>query len=200
MDFIGVLPLLSIPFAAPFLWAALIPVIGIHLWALLCILAPYRFERSYYLYIGIFAVVNTYVYFLVIQKFLYKHIGVESSSYFYIGLALFLLLLVFFQVFNVKMLYSGNYAKLQNGKFQFNATAIGASAGFGYAAAQFLMSSLVTDSALMIVLILCYSVLSIVTAYLATFIHRYIYFRKNVEEVLNVYPDFGKPKAARRFG
>lgn len=200
LDFIGLLPLLSIPFFAPFFWAALIPIIGVHLWAMLYIFAPYRFEKSYYLFIGVFGVVNTYVYFLVIQKFLYKHIGVESSSYFYIGLLLMILLLVFFQVFNVKMFYSGTYAKLQNGKSKFNITPIVAFSSFGYVVAQFLMSSLVTDSAFMIALIIAYSIVSIVTSYLATFIHRFIYIQKNYDKVLKVYPEFGKPKSLRKFG
>ncbi|MCA1061068.1 hypothetical protein LCL96_19295 [Rossellomorea aquimaris] len=200
LDFIGLLPLLSIPFYPPLFWAALIPIIGVHLWAILYILAPYKFERSYYLYIGVLGSVNTYVYFLVIQKFLYKHIGVESSSFFYVGLILMLLLLIFFQVFNVKMLYSGTYAKLQNGKSKFNITPIVASSSFGYVIAQFLMSYLVTDSAFMIALIIAYSIVSLVTAYLATFIHRYLYIQKNYEKVLKIYPEFGKPKSERKFG
>ncbi|RBP04935.1 hypothetical protein DET59_105225 [Rossellomorea aquimaris] len=44
MDFLGLLPLMSIPFFAPLFWAALIPIICIHIWALLYIIAPYKFE------------------------------------------------------------------------------------------------------------------------------------------------------------
>ncbi|MGM0853712.1 MAG: hypothetical protein ACQEWI_14090 [Bacillota bacterium] len=200
MDFVGLLPLLSIPFFAPFFWAALIPIICVHLWAILYIIAPYKFEKSYYLYLGIFGVVNTYVYFLVIQKFLYMHIGVESNSYFYMGLLLMIFILAFFQIFNVKMLYSGTYAKLQNGKSKINVTPIVAASSFGYVIAQFLMSYLVTDSAFMIAMIIAYSIVSILTAYLATFIHRFIYIRKNYDKVLKMYPEFGKPKASRKFG
>jgi hypothetical protein len=150
MDFLGLLPLLSIPFFAPLFWAALIPIICIHLWALFYIIAPYKFEKSYYLYLGVFGIINTYVYLLVIQKFLYIHIYVEGSSYFVIGILLMLLLLATFQILNVKMLYSGTYTKLQNGESKFNVTPIVAASSFGYIIAQFLMLYLVTDSAYMI--------------------------------------------------
>lgn len=199
MDFLGLLPLISIPFSASFFWAALVPVVCIHLWAILYIIAPYKFERSYYLYIGIFGVVNTYVFFLVIQKFLYKHIGVESSSLFYIGLLLMILLLFIVQILHMKMLYSGTYVKIQSGKSTITIPSIVAFSSFGYVVAQFLMSYLFTDSAFMIVLIIAYSVVSIVTAYLATFIHRFIYIQKNDEKVLKMYPEFGKPKTLRKF-
>jgi hypothetical protein len=200
MDFLGLLPLLSIPFFAPLFWAALIPIICIHLWALFYIIAPYKFEKSYYLYLGVFGIINTYVYFLVIQKFLYIHIHVEGSSYFVIGILLMLFLLATFQILNVKMLYSGTYTKLQNGESKFNVTPIVAASSFGYIIAQFLMSYLVTDSAYMIAMITAYSAASILPAYLATYIHRFIYIQNNYEKVINSYPDFGKPKTSREFG
>lgn len=200
MDFLGLLPLLSIPFFAPLVWAALIPIICIHICALLYIIAPYKFEKSYYLYIGVFGIVNTFVYFLVIQKFLYRHVGVEGSSYFVIGILLMFLLLVSIQIINAKMLYSGTYTKLQNGESKFNVSLIIAASSFGYIIAQFLMSYLVTDSAYMIAMITAYSVASILPAYLSTYIHRFIYIQNNYEKVINSYPDFGKPKTSRKFG
>ncbi|WP_044340237.1 hypothetical protein [Rossellomorea aquimaris] len=200
MDFVGLLPLLSIPFFDPLFWAALIPIICIHLWALFYIIAPYKFEKSYYLYLGVFGIVNTFVYFMVIQKFLYRHIGVEGSSYFVIGILLMILLLASIQIINVKMLYSGAYIKLQKGESKFNVSLIVAASSFGYIIAQFLMSYLVTDSAYMIAMITAYSVISIVTAYLSTYIHRFIFIKKNYEKVIKSYPDFGKPKTSRKFG
>lgn len=164
------------------------------------IIAPYKFEKSYYLYLGVFGIINTYVYFLVIQKFLYIHIYVEGSSYFVIGILLMLLLLATFQILNVKMLYSGTYTKLQNGESKFNVTPIVAASSFGYIIAQFLMSYLVTDSAYMIAMIIAYSVVSILPAYLSTYIHRFIYIKNNYEKVIKSYPDFGKPKTSRKFG
>ncbi|WP_299745430.1 hypothetical protein [Rossellomorea sp. y25] len=111
-----------------------------------------------------------------------------------------LFLLVSIQIINAKMLYSGTYTKLQNGESKFNVSLIIAASSFGYIIAQFLMSYLVTDSAYMIVMITAYSVISIVTAYLSTYIHRFIFIKKNYEKVIKSYPDFGKPKTSRKFG
>ncbi|WP_258264458.1 hypothetical protein [Rossellomorea sp. SC111] len=108
--------------------------------------------------------------------------------------------MIFIQVFHVKMLYSGAYVKIQNGKSPFTILSIVAFSTLGYVAAQFLMSYMLTDSAYMIVLMMAYTVVSIVTAYLSTFVHRYIYIRKYNEKVLKMYPDLGKPKDSRKFG
>ncbi|WGG45641.1 hypothetical protein [Rossellomorea sp. DA94] len=113
-------------------WAGLFPIICIHLWALFYIIAPYKFEMSYYLYLGVFGIVNTFVYYLVIQKFIYIHIGVEGNVYYVIGLLLMILLLISVQIMNIKMLYAGTYTKLQNGESKFNVSLIVASSSFGF--------------------------------------------------------------------
>lgn len=55
--------------------------------------APFQFEKSYYLFFGIYGIVNTYVYFLVIQKYLYVYARLDGIAHFMIGLLLLLGLL-----------------------------------------------------------------------------------------------------------
>lgn len=73
LDIIGVLFLLGEPFIPSLFWGGIIPVIFIHLWAIPYVIAPYMFERSYYLFFGVYGVINTFLYFLVIQKLIYSH-------------------------------------------------------------------------------------------------------------------------------
>ncbi|MFC4025271.1 hypothetical protein ACFOUV_15855 [Oceanobacillus longus] len=200
LDIMGLLPILGEPFSFQFFWPAIIPVGLLHLWAILYIVAPYKFEQSYYLFFGIYSVVNTYIYFLVIQKLLYVNIGVESQIPFLVGLLLLICLLVFFQYFNIKMLYSGNYAKLQkNGsKSKMNLSPFLTASSIGYVIAQILMASFMTDSIFNIIIISGVSIMSILTAFFSISIHRFFFIKKNQEAVRKVYPEFGLPKKHRK--
>ncbi|KMK95663.1 hypothetical protein [Rossellomorea marisflavi] len=199
MDFLGILPLLSDPFHKGFFWAGAIPVIAMNIWGLLYIFAPYKFERSYYLYMGVFGLITAYLYFIVAQKFMYVHVGVEGPLIGVIGLVLFVAVIVFFQIFNHRMLYSGKYDKLDEDSSGFNLSPILAASSMGYIVAQFLMSLAVTDSFMIMVMVASYSVLILVMAYFATYLHRYIYILKHPEQLKSMYSGFGLPKKERKY-
>lgn len=59
----GMLPILAVPFSLPFFIATIIPVLIIQVWEIIYLIDPYKYEISYYLFIGIYGVVNTYVFF-----------------------------------------------------------------------------------------------------------------------------------------
>lgn len=199
LDVMGLLPILWEPFSPLFFWLAIVPIVFIHVWGILYVLAPYKFEKSYYLFFGIYGVINTYVYFLVIQKFLYLNVGVSGIAPFIIGVISLIALLVFIQYFNLRMLYSGTYARLQNNKQTMNMSPYINAAGFGYVLAQFFMSSLFADSFISFVLMFIIALMSIVTAYFSIYIHRYIFLTKNYDTVKKLYPEFGLPKKQRKY-
>lgn len=199
LDVMGLLPILGEPFSPLYFWLAIGPIVFIHLWGILYILAPYKFEKSYYLFFGIYGVINTYVYFLVIQKYLYMKLGVTSIVPFLIGVISLIALLVFFQYFNLRMLYSGTYAKLQKNKKNMNVSPYIGAAGIGYVIAQVFMSSLFADSIIIVVLILLVSLMSIMTAFFSIYIHRYFFIKKNYDTVKRLYPEFGLPKKQRKY-
>ncbi|MDL4842643.1 hypothetical protein [Aquibacillus rhizosphaerae] len=198
LDIIGLLPILGESFSALFFWPAIIPIGLLHIAAIVYMIAPYKFEHSYYLFFGVYGVVNTFIYFLVIQKLLYINIGIESQIVFILGAILLILLLVFFQWFNIKMLYSGTYAKLQQNKKKISVSPIITATAFGYIIAQFIMSALASGSIKLMVIITLISILSVVTAFFSIYIHRYFFIRKNYEIVKRTYPEFGLPKNLRR--
>jgi len=199
LDIMGLLPILGDPFSPLFFELAIGPIVFIHVWGILYILAPYKFEKSYYLFFGIYGVMNTYVYFLVIQKFLYMNLGVTSIAPFIVGVTSLLALLVFIQYFNLRMLHSGTYAKLQTNKQTRNMSPYINAAGFGYVLAQIFMSSLFADSFISFVLMFIIALMSIVTAYFSIYIHRYIFIRRNYDIVKKLYPEFGLPKKQRKY-
>lgn len=67
----GMIPIVVVPFSLSFLLAAIIPITIIQLWAIVYLIDPYKYEKTYYLFFGIYGAVNTYVYFLVILKLIY---------------------------------------------------------------------------------------------------------------------------------
>ena len=193
--FIGLLPIIGETFSLTFFLAAIIPTVLISVWAIIYLIDPYRFEKSYYLFFGIYGVVNTYVYFLCIVKLLYIDMRVEGKVPFILSLFLFILLIVGVNFLNIKALYSGTYHKLQNMK-SINVAWVSIGA-LGYILGQFLLSFIYTDSALYTLLIVLISSLSILTAYFTIFIHRYYFINKNMEAVKQLYPSFGLPKSER---
>lgn len=143
--FTGILPIIAEPYSSSFFIAAIIPIALITIWAIIYLVDPYKNEKSYYLFFGIYGVVNTYVFFLVIIKLLYVNIGVEGSKPFVLWILLFIALLVGVNILNIKALYSGTYDKLQKkNSISVSWTMIGA---LGYILGQFILSFLYSDDA-----------------------------------------------------
>lgn len=195
LDFLGIYPLLGDPFSFSYFIAAIIPVAIIHIWAIIYVVAPYKFEHSYYLLMGVYAIVNTYVFFLVTQKLLYLHIGATSLIPRVVGIVFFIGLIIFVNWLNLKALYSETYFKLQR-KSSINVSwlAIG---GLSYVFGQFVLMFVYSDSALMMIVIIGLSLLSIIIAYFSIYIHRYYFIKSNMEIIKKINPEFGLSKKER---
>lgn len=183
------------PFSLTYFIFAIIPVAIIQIWAVIYFINPYKFEKSYYLFFGVYGVVNTFVYFLAIQKMIYINLSETGKMPFVLGLILFIALLVGVNWMNWKALYSGTYHKLQQkSSIPVSWLSIG---GISYVLGQLILSFIVTDSAISILIIVLLSFFSIVTAFFSINIHRYFFICKNIEIVKQVYPDFGLPLSER---
>lgn len=192
---IGMLPLLDIPFSLSFFLAAIIPAVLITIWGIILIIAPYKFEKSYYLFLGIYGVINTYVYFVSIQKILYINLEIDSWVPFLFNVVLFILLIGGMNWMNWKALYSEKYYKLQ----QKTSISVGwaSLAGVSYILGQIILSVVNTDSGISILIIVCLTLLAFFTAFLSINIHRYFFIRKHMDRALAIYPEFGLPKDER---
>jgi hypothetical protein len=198
LDLLGLLPLVSVPFSYPFFLAAIIPVAILHLWAIVYIIAPYRFEHSYYLFFGVYGIINTYVFFLTIQKLLYAHIKMEGSLSFIIGSIIFIGLIIIMNWINIKALHSGTYAALQKKGNTMNISKAIFAAGIGYVLSQIILTFIFSEEIKIMIFTFLLATLSILTAYFSIFIHRYFYMKKHKDKLKQVYPDFGLPKKSRR--
>ena len=195
MYFIGIYPTIGAPFSLTYFTAAIVPVILIQLWAVIYLIDPYKYEKSYYLFFGVYGIVNTFVFFLAIQKFLYFHMGATGVMPFIISVILFTSLLLGVNWMNWKALYTGTYHKLQQKtSIPISWLAIG---GAGYVLGQIILSFIYTDSGFYTLMIICISILSLFTAFISVNIHKYFFISKNMDLVKQVYPEFGLPKSQR---
>ncbi|MEK4198297.1 hypothetical protein [Cytobacillus sp. FSL K6-0265] len=198
LDVVGIIPLLSEPFSYGYFLAGIIPIVFIHLWAILYIFDPYKYEHSYYLFFGVYGIINTFVFFLNIQKLSSAYIFGESHTItFVIGFILFLALIIGIQFGNIKMIETGTYRKLQAKGNNINISPIVAASGIGYVIGQLILTFIYDYSIRMLIYVLLFGLLSIFTAFFSTYIHKYFYIKKHKEIVKQVYPEFGLPKSKR---
>ena len=191
----GIYPLLGEPFSWAFFVAAIVPTVLVTLWGILYIVAPYKYEKSYYLFLGVYGIVNTYVYFVVNQKLLFINLGINSWGPFLGNTILFLVLIGGMNWMNWKALYSETYYKLQ----QKRSIPVGwaSLAGASYILGQIILSVIYTDSGINILIIVCLSLLSLFTSFLSINIHRYFFIHKNMKTVKEMFPEFGLPIVER---
>lgn len=197
LDICGFLPLISIPFSPAIFWAGIFPIVLVNLWGIVCLIAPYKFERAFYLFIGVLGFVTTYTYFLVIQKFFYIHIGIEHSSFFFFGFFALIALLLFFQLSYYRVLKKQTVPRIHEKGAGINLGPIVTMSSFGYIITQLLMSSFVTDSFQLVILSICLSALSVFTAFLSLWIQKYFFIKRHYDTVKRLRPNFNCPKQER---
>lgn len=193
----GLFPIISEPFSFAYFLAAVIPIAILQVWAIIYLIDPFKYEKSYYLFFGVYGIVNTYIIYLVIQKFLYLNIGVKGYLPFIMIWGMFVAILVGINWLNLKALYTGTYYKLQQMK-TISVAWVGIG-GAGYVIGQILLSVFYTEFATYIILISCIFLLSILTAFFSINIHRYFFICRNLDIVKKVEPNFGLPKNERKF-
>lgn len=198
LDFFGFISLVGDPFSVPFFLVGSIPIFVMNVWSLVYIMNPYKYEHSYYLFMGILGIVTTFVYFVAIQKMLYINLAAEGIFPLVAGGALFIILLGGMNWLNIKALYSGTYARLQrNEKARF--LWVMPVAGISFLIGQILIMTVQGEAAHFSVMIVLLSLLSVVTAFLSIYLHRYYFIRQNWDEVKRVYPEFNVPKEERSY-
>lgn len=198
LNFFGLLPLIGEPFIYSYFIIGIIPAAIVNVWGILYVVNPYRFELSYYLYMGIYGIVNVFIYSLVLAKLLAAQLGVEGTFSLVLTLLVINSLPFIMNWVNYRLLYSGTYFQWQSGKRKIPAfmLVLMSSPGAGYFI-YILVNSYGSDTAIWALFFVCLFAMSIIVAYFSCSIHRYFFLKRNIETVLKLYPDFGQPKHLR---
>lgn len=198
LDFFGLISLVGEPFSLPFFLVGAIPLLVMNVWSIVYIMNPYKYEHSYYLFMGILGIVTTFVYFVAIQKMLYINLAAEGPFPLVAGGVLFIILLGGMNWLNIKALYSGTYVRLQRNE-KARSHWVMQVAGISYLIGQILIMTVKGEAAHFSVMIVLLSLLSVVTAFLSIYLHRYYFIQQNWDEVKRVYPEFNVAKEERLY-
>lgn len=140
------------------------------------IIDPYRFELSYYLYLGVQGKFSLIFTLIVVNSLPFPMNWV-----------------------NYKLLYSSTYVKLQSGNQKFPTWALALMGAPGLGHTIYLWIDYIgSDALIWMTLYTVLFLLSIIVSYMSSSIHRYFFFKKRMEIVLKVYPYFAQPKNARK--
>lgn len=193
--FFGLFPLIGYPVSKGYLLTAIIPVVIITLWGLPHVVNPYKYEVSYHLFFGVYGLVNTFVFFLVIQKLVYMDFQATSILVFPVSVLLYLVLFMGINISSILALHKENHhtRKQKNTKHYFWEVA-GSSI---YVIGQLIIAIVYANSFYLFVVTLGIAFLSIITVFFSTNIHKYFYIRKHIDQVKEIYPQFGLSKAER---
>ncbi|WP_226658849.1 hypothetical protein [Pseudalkalibacillus hwajinpoensis] len=189
VDIMGFFPYLVGPFSQPFFLAALFPAIAITFWMLAYVLAPYKLAGSYNLLLGCLSIVSNYLYWLGIEKFIYVNLGAKGNSPFWIGLFLFILLIVFFYFFTRYYVKKGKYKAMRADRQHLSGFEIILSAAIIIAMPQLLnsMSFLQVQNAYLLIVLL--GLMSFFTISLIGSFHKYQFLKNNEDLVRKAFPN-----------
>ncbi len=193
-DFLGFFLLVGLPELSFILNLVLIPVITLNFWALLYIIAPYRFELSFVLFNGFWGFVTSFIYFLVTQKYIYNILEFESLLFFNLGLSFYFLSVL--SVLVIQHLLLNDKIKIPEGLNAWsNWISIVPYLCFGFVELIFIATK--SDDIKPLIFVGVVLVVMVFPVSTVKLIHQYIYLRKYQQEVKAEYQDLGKPKKDR---
>ncbi|MYL64455.1 hypothetical protein GLW07_13945 [Bacillus hwajinpoensis] len=198
IDFMGFLPSLIGSFSKLFFIAALVPAIILNLWTLVYILAPFKLEKSFHLFIGIFSIVSTYLYWLGIEKIIYIDIGVKGNVPFTIGLFTLVLCLAIFYFYTRYRFQRAKYPQTNREREKLSGFDILVSVAIIMGSNQLWRFINITGVMVSYVQIGLFCLMSFITLHMIGSLHPYNFIRKNIKVVQKVYPDFEISKKERK--
>ncbi|WP_257349844.1 hypothetical protein [Pseudalkalibacillus decolorationis] len=184
----------QLTFALPF---GLVLGVIINVWALLYIIAPYRFEMSFYLFFGTWGLFTSFIMFLVIQEVLYYIMGLRTFTFFYSAFFLFVLSIIYIQSFH--LLYVNGKVKLPNDGSRKNWTILFAiSPVLLFYSVQFVLPVIYGNYTGALILLGGECFLILYPIFCIKYIHQYYFLVKNKQALKDKYPELDLPKKERK--
>lgn len=166
------IPIFSVPFQL--LYASiLLPILAImNVWAIALIIAPRRLQLNYVLFRGVFGVVSSLGFIIMIQKFAYGMLGLTTPWYAISSFTLYGLALFQYSKFHVRKLQQSLHGKKSGEGTPIPITTLPLLTGVGYILANISLA-FVTQHMVVVVLICVYSMLAFVVFHFIMDLHRY---------------------------
>ncbi|MBM7643979.1 hypothetical protein JOD45_000170 [Scopulibacillus daqui] len=161
---------------------------------LIFIVAPYKFEREFLLYLGLygfFAIINC---FATSQSLIIGELGFTNKLITYIDIVLLLIVGFGFYIFHIWALKNDYYVKTSN---SINVTIIIIAVGIAYLSSQVGSTFFTNIDFETLSLIIGLQLFIIVGFIMTTFVHKYIYILKHEQDLKKMYPYLGQSKKQR---
>lgn len=195
-DLLGILPLYGEPRISFFIYVGIVPALILNIWAILYVVAPYRFESSFILFYGVWGMITSFLYFVVVEKYLYSILHLETWLYFFLGLLFYLVSVAAVLVTQHLLIYDKLKPLKGPGAWPKVMAFIPA---FSFIFSQFLFSTIKSDDIKALIFAGCMAALMLLMLLFVQYIHQYFFFIKHKEALLAKYPNLDKPKKQRVF-
>ncbi|WP_427182158.1 hypothetical protein [Paenibacillus sp. TC-CSREp1] len=171
------IPIYSVPYQPLYVYLLLPPLAVMNLWAIALTAAPRRLQLNYVLFRGIFGLVCSAAFVVVIQKFAYGIMGMTTPWYAISSFVVYIFALfqyVTLRLRQLKQLPRPNKGKKSNSRMSIILSMI---SGGAYLVANISLA-FVTKQTVSVVLICVYNLLIFVVFHFVMDLHRYYWLRR----------------------
>jgi len=172
------IPIFSVPYQTLYAYLLLPPLAIMNLWAIALIIAPRRLQLNYVLFRGVFGVVCSVSFMVVIQKFAYGTLGMTTAWYVIGSFVVYVFTLIQYVLLRLRRLkqpHRLNKGKKSNSRMSILFLSVISGGAYFIANASL---AFVTKQTVGVVLICVYNLLIFAVFHFVMDLHRYYWLRR----------------------
>ncbi|MDT0121020.1 hypothetical protein Q9R46_00080 [Paenibacillus sp. RRE4] len=175
------IPIFSVPYQSLYAYLLLPPLVILNLWAIALIIAPRRLQLNYVLFRGVFGLVCSVTFMVVIQKFAYGTLGMTTPWYVIGSFVMYVFTLIQYVRFRLRKLKQSPRLNKIDKNFRMPIAVIAVISGGAYLMANISLA-FVTEQTVVVILICVYNMLIFVVFHFVMDLHRYYWLRRVMNE------------------
>lgn len=169
------IPVFSVPYEPLYAWILLPPLVLMNLWALALMIAPGRLQLNYLLFRGVFGIICSVGFLIVIQKFAYTGLKLMTPWYAVGSFAVYGFILYLYARLHIRKLVAPRKNNQDNPDLSMKVLTV--MTGVGYLLAN-LSLMFVSEQTVTIVLMCVYAMLVLVMLHFIMELHRYYWMKR----------------------
>ncbi|MCG7385688.1 hypothetical protein [Paenibacillus sp. ACRRY] len=171
------IPVFSVPFQSLYAYILLPPLAVMNVWAVALIAAPRRLQLNYVLFRGVFGIVCSLGFMIIVQKFAYGMLGLTTPWYAIGSFAVYGFALYQYARFHLRKLQQSPHRPKAGAGSRMPVATLTMLTGAGYLVAN-LSLAFVTQQTVAVVLMCVYIMLAFVVFHFIMDMHRYYWLRR----------------------
>ena len=171
------IPIFGVPYQTLYAYLLLPPLAIMNLWAIALIIAPRRLQLNYVLFRGVFGLVCSVSFMVVIQKFAYGTLGMTTPWYVVGSFVVYVCTLIQYVRFRLQKLKQSPRLNKIDKNFRMPTAVIAVISGGAYLMANISLA-FVTEQTVVVILICVYNMLIFALFHFVMDLHRYYWLRR----------------------